>query len=69
MEIYGSTIDIAAAYQGGKMYIENSPIKEAIEVKDSNSIIYGFGVSGSYKLLESDGGTYIELDENGPPWK
>lgn len=69
MEIYDSTIDIAAAYQGGKIYIENSPVKEAIEVKDSYSVIYGFGVSGGYELLETDGGTYIELDEIGSPWK
>jgi hypothetical protein len=69
MEIYNSAIGIIAAYNGGRVYIENSSIKEAIEVKDSQSIIYGFGISGSYKLLESDGGTYMKLDKLGKPWE
>jgi hypothetical protein len=68
-EIYDSTIDIIAAYKGGRVYIENSQIKNAIEVKDLNSAIYGFGATGTYELLESDGGVYIKLDESGPPWK
>ncbi len=68
MEIYNSTIGIIAAYNGGLVYIENSSIKDAIEVKDSRSIIYGFGISGPYSLIESDGGTYIDLEEPGVPW-
>lgn len=69
MEIYNSTMDIVAAYQGGRVYVENSPIKEAIQVYDPYSTIYGFGVTGTYQLMEADGGTYITLDKPGPPWK
>ena len=69
LEIYDSSIDLAIAEKGGKIYIENSSIKEAIDVKDPYSTIYGFGISGGYNLLESDGGVYIELDEIGPPWE
>jgi hypothetical protein len=69
MEIYNSTIEIVAAYKGGRVYVENSPITKAIQVQDPQSTIYGFGVTGTPELLESDGGTYIELDEPGAPWK
>ena len=69
MEVYASTIDIVAAYKGGSVYVENSPIKEAIEVKDAHSVIYGYGVTGEFEVLETDGGKYIELEELGPPWK
>ena len=68
MEVYDSTIAIVAAYKGGVVYIENTPIKEAVEVKDSYSVIYGYGVSGGFEVLETDGGRYVEMDEPGPPW-
>jgi len=69
MELYDSSIDIVAAYKGGLVYVENSPIELAIEVKDPNSVIYGYEVNGPYELLESDGGTYVELELPGPPWQ
>ena len=69
IEIHDSTIDIVAAYSGGRVYVENSPIRIAIEVKDPNSVIYGYGITGAYELLESDGGTYVELEVPGPPWQ
>jgi hypothetical protein len=68
MEVYDSTVDIAAAYQGGRIYLENSPVREAIEVKDAYSLIYGFGISDGYNILESDGGRFILLEEAGAPW-
>lgn len=69
MELYNSSIDIVAAYKGGLVYVEHSRINEAAEVKDQDSVIYSFSVSGDFELLESDGGTYIELDTIGPPWE
>ena len=68
MEIYDSTMDIVAAYLGGRVYVENSPINEAIEVHDPSSLVYGFGVTGAYELMDSGGGAYIKLDQPGPPW-
>jgi len=68
MEVYDSTIAIVAAYKGGVVYVENTPIREAVEVKDSYSVIYGYGVSGGFEVLETDGGRYVEMDEPGPPW-
>jgi hypothetical protein len=73
MEIYDSTIDHVAAYQEGRVYIENCRIQYDIEVKDRNSIIYGFDVlprdeDGSIEVIEVDGGTYVELESPGPPW-
>ena len=67
METYDSTIDHVAAYQGGKVYIENSKIRYDIEVKDRNSIIYSYGVSRrddneDIKIIEVGGGVYFELD-------
>ncbi len=73
MEIYDSTIDHIAAYQEGRIYIENSRIRYDIQVNDSNSAIYGFQVSQrdqsrEIEISEAHGGVYIELDEPGPPW-
>jgi hypothetical protein len=68
MEIFNSSIDIIYANNGGRVYLENSWIMKAIEVRELNSVIYGFGVTGAYELLESGGGTYIPLDQPGPPW-
>ncbi len=73
LEIYDSTIDHIAAYRKGKVYIENSEIRYDIEVKDSNSAIYGYRISArdedrSIEILELDGGTYVELESSGPPW-
>jgi len=69
MEIYRSSVGIIGAYNGGQVYLEDSPVQDAIEVKDPQSVIYGFGVSGPYELFESDGGTYMELEQPGPPWE
>ncbi|MBT4510689.1 MAG: hypothetical protein HOC20_00575 [Chloroflexi bacterium] len=73
LEIYDSTIDHIAAYREGKVYIENSEIRYDIEVKDENSVIYGYEISArdedrSIEILEVDGGTYVELGSSGPPW-
>lgn len=73
MEIYDSTIDHIAAYQEGRVYIENSQIRYDIEIKDSNSVIYGYRISKrnedrEIEIIEVDGGSYFELAEPGPPW-
>jgi hypothetical protein len=68
IEIYDSSLDIIAAYRGGQVYVENTPLREAIEVKDPDSRIYFYQVPGDYEILESDGGKWILLDQPGPPW-
>ena len=71
-EIYNSTIDHVAAYDGGQVYLENVLLKHDIEVKGDNSYIYGYNVikssSEEYKIIESNGGSYIELNVPGIPW-
>jgi hypothetical protein len=68
LEIYDSTIAEVFADTGGRIYIENSSVALVIDVKDPNSVVYGFGVTGPYELKESGGGVYIKLDKPGPPW-
>jgi hypothetical protein len=73
MEIYDSTVQNIAAYQGGKIYLENTCLRDDIEVKDANTVIYGYGISPcdagqEIEIIEVDGGRYIELDIPGPPW-
>ena len=73
MEIYDSSIDHIAAYQEGRVYIQDSQIRYDIEIKDTNSVIYSHGISKrgeaeEIQVLEVDGGTYLELDSPGPPW-
>jgi len=73
MEIYGSTIDHIAAYQEGRVYIEDSQIRRDVQVNDPNSAIYVYQVSNRNEgpeiaVSESGGGAYIELDAPGPPW-
>jgi len=72
-EIYDSTIDQIAAYQGGRVYLENCKLRYDIEVKDEGSVIYSYGLSGrdeeiDNEIIEVDGGVYIELESPGPPW-
>lgn len=72
-EIYDSTIDHAAAYNGGRMYLENCQVRYDIEIKDADSIIYGYNLrnrdSGeNFAVIEIDGGQYITLDSEGAPW-
>lgn len=73
LEIYDSTIDHIAAYQGGKVYVENSRIRYDIEVKDPDSTIHGYRISkrdgsGDIEIIEVDGGVYIKLESPGPSW-
>ena len=73
MEIYDSTIDHIAAYQEGRVYIENSQIRRDVQVNDPNSAIYVYQVSNrdedrEIEVSESGGGAYLELDTPGPPW-
>ena len=72
-EIYDCTIDHIAAYSQAKVYLENSRIRYDIEVKDTDTFIYGYKVSRRdtdrrVKVIEVDGGQYIELDSSGVPW-
>ncbi len=50
LEIYNSTIDEVFADTGGRVYVENSSISGVLDVKDLNSVVYGFGVTGPYEL-------------------
>tara|TARA_B100001123_G_scaffold45604_3_gene46598 strand:- start:1232 stop:2446 length:1215 start_codon:yes stop_codon:yes gene_type:complete len=73
MEIYDSTIDHIAAYQEGRVYLENSQVRYDIEVKDAESMIYGYQVSKrdegrEIEIKELDGGAYTALESPGPPW-
>ena len=68
LEIYESTIFQVTAEGGGRVYVENSPVSDYIYVRDPNSVVYGYGVTGSYRLLKSNGGAYVALDKPGPPW-
>jgi hypothetical protein len=67
-EIYNSTIDEIFDRGGGRVYVENSRVSNVIDVRDPNSVVYGYGVTGPYKLLKSNGGAYVPLDKPGPPW-
>jgi len=69
-EIYDSTIDLVAAYAAGRMYIEDCEVRYDIEVKDPDSIIYGYGLrgAGASAVREVDGGRFVQLESAGPPW-
>ena len=67
LEIYDSTIDEVFADTGGRIYIENSSISDVLDVRDPNSAVYGFGITGPYELKESAGGVYTKLDKPGSP--
>jgi hypothetical protein len=69
-EIYDSTLDLAAAYAGGRMYLENCEVRHDIEVKDADTFIYGFGLRGrgATSIREIDGGRFVELETAGVEW-
>lgn len=72
-EIYDSSLDHAAAYREGLMYLEGCTISEDIEVKNHGSVVYGYGLlsqrpSDPFQVFEIDGGRYVEMEEEGPPW-
>ena len=69
-EIYGSTLDVAAAYAGGRMYLEDCEVRQDIEVKDADTVVYGYGLrgQGGSDVLEIDGGRFVQLESAGPPW-
>ena len=58
-EIYDSSLDHAAAYRDGLMYLENCTISNDIEVKNYGTYIYGFGLSSKWS---SDPFQIFELD-------
>lgn len=67
-EVYDSTIENISCSAGGHVYVEKSPVSDFIDVTDAGSVVYGYGVTGTYQLLQSNGGTYVSLDRPGPPW-
>ncbi len=72
-EIYYSTIDHAATYNGGRMYLENCFIRYDLEIKDSGSAIYGYGLRSQdvrvpFAVIEVNGGQYLELNSAEVPW-
>ena len=68
LEIYESAISEVFAAGGGRVYVEGSTISHYVDVRDVGSVVYGYGVTGSYQILKSNGGAYIPLDKPGPPW-
>lgn len=72
MEIYDSVVDHAAAYRGGRIYLENCELRVDIEVKGRDAVIYAYNLLpspyGLIEVLELDGGRFIELDAPGVPW-
>ena len=72
-EIYDSSLDHAAAYREGLMYLEGCTISGDIEVKNHGTYVYGYGLlskwpSNPFQIFELDGGQFIELEEPGRPW-
>ncbi|OFY50344.1 MAG: hypothetical protein A2X22_07065 [Bacteroidetes bacterium GWF2_49_14] len=71
-EIYNSTIDHFAAYAGTKAYLENCRISTDIEIKDNNTVVYGYNVtkkdSNDFSIMEVNGGRYQVLSTPGIPW-
>ncbi|MFH0760998.1 MAG: T9SS type A sorting domain-containing protein [Bacteroidota bacterium] len=71
-EIYNSTIDHFAAYGGTKAYLENCRVSADIEVKDYNTMVYGYHVvkkdSNDFSIIEVNGGRYQVLSTPGIPW-
>jgi len=72
-EIYDSTLDHAAAYRGGWMYLEDCVVRYDIEVKGAGALVYGYGLSDglggtSFAILELDGGRYRTPASAGVPW-
>ena len=67
-EIYDSSILQIFDSGGGRIYVENSQIADLLDVRDPGSVVYGYGVTGPYQVLESGGGAYVSLDKAGPPW-
>jgi len=67
-EIYDSTIDEIFDRGGGRVYVEDSQISNVIDVRDPDSVVYGYNLTGPYELLKSNGGAYVPLDKPGPPW-
>jgi hypothetical protein len=67
-EIYQSTIDEIFDNGGGLIYVQNSRVSDLISVRDVGSVVYGYGVTGPYKVLKTGGGAYVPLDRPGPPW-
>jgi len=68
LEIYDSTIKEIYDNGGGRVYVENSKISNYIDVRDPNSVVYGYGVTGPYQVLKTNDGAYVPLDKPGPPW-
>ena len=69
LEIYDSAMDGVYADGGGRIYLENSSVAYTIDVRDQNSVVYGYGVTGSCQFVTSAGGAYIPLEKPGSPWQ
>ena len=72
-EIYDSTIDHAAAYRGGRMYLEDCEVRYDIEVKGAGALVYSYELTDgrgglSFAVIELDGGQYRTSTGAGVPW-
>ena len=74
--IYDSTIDILEAKEGCLVYVENSQVRNDIIVKGS-STVYVYNVKSrqpqptwqpDFRVLTTNGGSYVELDAAGSPF-
>ena len=72
MEVYGSKMTLLSTTNGGLTYVENSTVKQDIQVNGAGSTVYGFGftkVGGTpVTVTEESGGTYVSLATAGVPW-
>jgi len=52
------------------MYLEDCEVRQDIEVKDADTVVYGYGLrgQGGSDVLEIDGGRFVQLESAGPPW-
>lgn len=71
-EVYDSNIELLSATSGGRMYIENSTLRQDIEVNGPGSTIYSYGLrtasSSPPAVYQESGGKYLVLALPGPPW-
>jgi hypothetical protein len=71
-EIYNSTITLAAATNGGWIYLENVTVVQDLEANGAGSTIWGYNVQrpggGLPTMSLVTGGRYVQLTGPGVPW-
>jgi hypothetical protein len=71
-EVYNSAVQLLSATAGGLLYVENSTIKDDVQVDGTGSKVYTFGLQklggGTITSTQSNGGQWIVQSTAGPPW-